>query len=75
MKTDTPAAHDKTLADPNTPAFRQQRVTALRRELDDALDILAETATVLTVEGVPAEADGKALSLPDRVRWLINNRR
>lgn len=70
MKTDA-----KTHADLDTPAFRQQRVVALRRELDDAMDILAKTATVLTAEGVPAEVDGKELSLPDRVRWLINNRR
>jgi hypothetical protein len=76
MKTNTPEAEsDKTYADPNTPAFRQQRVTALRRELDDALDVLAETAAVLTTEGVPAEVDGKVLNLPDRVRWLISNKK
>lgn len=66
---------DNTLTDLNTPEFRQQRVVALRRELDDAMDILAETATVLTAEGVPAEVDGKELSLPDRVRWLISNKK
>lgn len=71
MKTDTSdIASAKTHADFNTPAFRQQRITALQRELGDAMDILAETATVLTDEGVPGEVDGKALSLPDRVRWL-----
>lgn len=67
-------ALDNTLADLNTPAFRQQRITALQRELGQALDILADTATVLTAEGVPVEVDGKALSLPDRVRWLISNK-
>lgn len=70
MKTDT-----KTHADLNTPAFRQQRVTALRRELDDAMGILAETATVLTNAGVPGVVDDKVLSLPDRVRWLISNKK
>lgn len=76
MKTDiSDVASAKTQVDLNTPAFRQQRVTALQRELGEAMDILAEIATVLTAEGVPAEVDGKELSLPDRVRWLISNKK
>lgn len=67
MKTESP---DLTLADLDTPALRQQRITALKRELDDAMDMLAEAATVLTNAGVPGE-----LRFVDRVRWLVSRQR
>lgn len=66
---------DRTLIDLDTPAFRQQRITALRRELDGAMDMLAEAASVLTEAGVPGESNGIELGLADRVRWLIDHRR
>jgi len=71
MKTETSdVVPDVTLADFDTPAFRQQRVIALRRELDGAMDMLTEIATVLTNAGVPGAVDGVDLHLADRVRWL-----
>ncbi len=71
MKTESP---DKTIPDLDTPAFRQQRVTALRRELDEALDLLAEIATALTRAGVPSVVLEVELSLTERVRWLIREK-
>lgn len=68
MKTESP---DMTLADLDTPALRQQRITALKRELDDAMDMLAEAATVLTNAGVPSVVAGVELRIADRVRWLV----
>ncbi len=69
------AESDRTLGDLDTPAFRQQRITALRRELDGAMDMLAEVASVLTEAGVPGEVDGVELGLADRVRWLVSRQR
>ncbi len=66
---------DKTSADLDTPAFRRQRITGLRRELDEALDLLSAVATALNGAGVPFEANGTQLDLPSRVRWLIFNKK
>lgn len=74
MKTESPTP-DKTLADLDTPALRTQRITALKRELDDAMDMLAEAATVLTNAGAPSVVAGVELSIADRVRWLVNKQR
>jgi hypothetical protein len=72
MKNESPnALPDRTLVDLDTPAVRQQRIVALRRELDEAMGTLAEVAVVLTNAGVPGEVNGVALGLADRVRWLV----
>lgn len=62
---------DLTLTNSDTPAFRAQRIVALKRELDDAMDMLAETATVLTNAGVPSVLADVELGIADRVRWLV----
>lgn len=73
MKTEsTDAVPDRTLADCDTPAYRLQRITALKRELDSAMDMLAEIATVLTNANVPYVAGNTELNLTDRVRWLVH---
>lgn len=70
MKTESPTP-DRTQVDLDTPALRTQRITALKRELDDAMDMLVEAAIVLTDAGVPSVVAGVELGIADRVRWLV----